>query len=158
MFYLTTQLYGVKTYGKGPFRQRERKPHGLLFPIRSKGSFICTIPDRITHTTAFFTPVMEHWLERETAQWVHHEVTLSNACSDAVTHNAPTVQYMLNDRVWQRVVLGTHVFTGRTEPVAVGNDHEGRTEAGGVVPSVTLVTQQHLQHEHTGVSDTLRCQ
>ena len=23
-----------------------------------------------THTTAFVTPVMEHWLEREIAQWV----------------------------------------------------------------------------------------
>ena len=34
-------------------------PHGLLFPISSKGSFIC----RITHTTAFVTPVVEHWLE-----------------------------------------------------------------------------------------------
>ena len=29
--------------------------------------------DRITHTTAFVTPVMEHWLEREIAQWIHHE-------------------------------------------------------------------------------------
>ena len=38
-------------------------PHGLLFPISSKGSFICTIPDRITHTMAFVTPVVEHWLE-----------------------------------------------------------------------------------------------
>ena len=28
--------------------------------------------DRIIHTTAFVTPVMEHWLEREIAQWVHH--------------------------------------------------------------------------------------
>ena len=27
--------------------------------------------DGITHTTAFVTPVMEHWLEREIAQWVH---------------------------------------------------------------------------------------
>ena len=27
--------------------------------------------DRISHTTAFVTPVMEHWLEREIAQWVH---------------------------------------------------------------------------------------
>ena len=26
---------------------------------------------RITHTTAFVTPVVEHWLEREIAQWVH---------------------------------------------------------------------------------------
>ena len=25
----------------------------------------------MTHTTAFITPVMEHWLEREIAQWVH---------------------------------------------------------------------------------------
>ena len=29
--------------------------------------------DRIKHTTAFVTPVMEHWLEREIAQWVHNE-------------------------------------------------------------------------------------
>ena len=27
--------------------------------------------DRIAHTTAFVTTVMEHWLEREIAQWVH---------------------------------------------------------------------------------------
>ena len=43
--------------------------------------------DRIQHTTAFVTPVVEHWLEREIAQWVrpmkdrsddpsHHERTL----------------------------------------------------------------------------------
>ena len=48
-------------------------PQRLLFPISSKGSFICIIPDRITHTMAFVTPVVEHWLEREIAQWVHHE-------------------------------------------------------------------------------------
>ena len=41
-------------------------PHGLLFPINSKDSFICTIPtDRIAYTTAFVTPVVEHWLEQE---------------------------------------------------------------------------------------------
>ena len=27
--------------------------------------------DRIAHTTAFVTPVMEHWLEQEIDQWVH---------------------------------------------------------------------------------------
>ena len=27
--------------------------------------------DRIIHTTAFVTPVVEHWLEQEIAQWVH---------------------------------------------------------------------------------------
>ena len=35
--------------------------HGLLFPISSKGSFICTIP----YTTTFVTPVVGHWLEQE---------------------------------------------------------------------------------------------
>ena len=40
---------------------------GYVFRNNSKGSFICTIP----HTTAFVTPVEEHWLEREIAQWVH---------------------------------------------------------------------------------------
>ena len=34
-------------------------PHGLLFLISSKGSFICTIPDRIVHTTAVVAPVAE---------------------------------------------------------------------------------------------------
>ena len=43
-------------------------PHGLLFLISSRGSFICTIPDRIAHTTAFVIPIVEHWLEREIAQ------------------------------------------------------------------------------------------
>ena len=37
--------------------------HGLLFLISSKGSFICTIPDRIAHIMAFVTSVVEHWLE-----------------------------------------------------------------------------------------------
>ena len=32
--------------------------------------------ERITHTTAFDTPVVEHWLEREIAQWVPHEVSI----------------------------------------------------------------------------------
>ena len=27
--------------------------------------------DWIAHTTSFVTPVVEHWLEREIAQWVH---------------------------------------------------------------------------------------
>ena len=53
-------------------------PHGLLFSINSKGSFICTIPDRIAHTTAFVTPVVEHCLERDIAQWVHSMKDQSN--------------------------------------------------------------------------------
>ena len=29
--------------------------------------------DRIAHTSAFVTPVVEQWVEREIVQWVHHE-------------------------------------------------------------------------------------
>ena len=34
--------------------------------------------DRIIHTTAFVTPVVEHWLEREIVQWVHPMKDRSN--------------------------------------------------------------------------------
>ena len=34
--------------------------------------------DRIAHTTAFVTPVLDHWLEREIAQWVHPMKDRSN--------------------------------------------------------------------------------
>ena len=49
-FYL--RLYGVR-HMVNDHSDSERgnplPPHRLLFPISSKGSFICTIPDRITH-------------------------------------------------------------------------------------------------------------
>ena len=84
MFYLTThsthfflRLNGVRHMVKDHSDSEKGNPlppRRLLFPINSKGSFICTIPtDRIAHTPAFVTPVMEHWLEREIDQWVHHE-------------------------------------------------------------------------------------
>ena len=44
--------------------------HGLLFLIRRKSYFICTIAQ--TYTMGFVTPVVKHWLEQEIAQWVHH--------------------------------------------------------------------------------------
>ena len=57
------QLYGVRHMGKDHSDSEKGNPllpHKLLFLINSKGSFICTIPDRIAHTTTFVTPVMEH--------------------------------------------------------------------------------------------------
>ena len=77
-FYLTTHsthfIYGymasdiwLRTILKGNLLPQ----HRLLFPINtnSKGSFICTIQQ--THTTAFVTLVVEHWLEQEIAEWIH---------------------------------------------------------------------------------------
>ena len=54
-------------------RRNPLPPQRLLFPIISNGSFYMPHPtDRIAHTTACVTPVVEHWLEREIVQCVHH--------------------------------------------------------------------------------------
>ena len=58
MFYLTTHsthfIYGymasdIVKYHTGNERGNPLLPHGLLFPINSKGSFICTIPQTGLH-------------------------------------------------------------------------------------------------------------
>ena len=72
-FYL--RLYGVKHMVKYHTDSERGNPlplHGLIFLIKQQGFFYMHHPtDRITHTMAFVTPVMEHWLEWEIAQWVH---------------------------------------------------------------------------------------
>ena len=69
-FYL--QLYGIRHMVK-VYSDSEKGnlllPHRLLFPI--SGIYMHHPTDRITHTMAFVTSVVEHWLEWEIAQWVH---------------------------------------------------------------------------------------
>ena len=48
-------------------------PHSLLFLISSNFFYMHHPTERIAHTMAFVTPVVEHWLEQEIAQWVYHE-------------------------------------------------------------------------------------
>ena len=48
-----------------------------------------TCTDRITHTTAFVTPVVEHRLEREIAQWVHPMKDRSDERSTSELRPAP---------------------------------------------------------------------
>ena len=49
-------------------------PNGYSFRL---GLFYMHHPtDMIAHTTAFVTPVVKHWLEREIAQWVHYEESI----------------------------------------------------------------------------------
>ena len=59
-------------------------PQRLLFPINSKLFYMHHPTDRIAHTTTYVTPVVEHWLEREIAQWVadvQHHITINKMCS-----------------------------------------------------------------------------
>ena len=51
----------------------ESERENPLLPLRGLGFLKCTIPDRIAHTMAFVIPVVEHWLEQDIAEWVHHE-------------------------------------------------------------------------------------
>ena len=65
--YMASGIYMVKDHSDSE-RGNPLSPHELLFPISSKGYFICITPiDRIAHTTVFVTPVVEHWLEGEIA-------------------------------------------------------------------------------------------
>ena len=67
-FYLP--LYGVRHMVKD---HSDSGRGNLLLPHRlQQGFFYMHHPtDRMAHTTAFVTPVVEHWLELEIAQWVH---------------------------------------------------------------------------------------
>ena len=52
--------------------------------------------DRIAHTTAFVTPVVEHWLEREIAQWVHHEGSIRRPIAPWANTLAPCPDDVMN--------------------------------------------------------------
>ena len=83
MFYLTTHsthfIYGYMASDiimlKYHTDSERGKPAAATWATLSdyqQGFFYMHHPtDRIAHTTAFVTPVVEHWLEREIAQWVH---------------------------------------------------------------------------------------
>ena len=81
MFYLTTHsthfIYGymasdiwLRTI---PIVRKEiRCRHiGYSFRLTARVFYMHHHTERIAHITAFVTPVVEHWLEREVAQWAH---------------------------------------------------------------------------------------
>ena len=77
-------------------------PHRLLFPISNMGYFICIIPDRITHTKSFVTPVVEHWLERKIAQWVHCERSIRRPITprERSYHGAKSRSFLTRRRMY----------------------------------------------------------
>ena len=70
LFYLWLHdiRYMVKDHSDSERENQLLALHGLYFSISSKGSFICTIPDRIVHTMLWSTG----W-NMIKAEWVHHE-------------------------------------------------------------------------------------
>ena len=49
--------------------------------------------ERVSHTMTFVIPVVEYWLEREIAQWVHHEGSIVPSRSNIMKVESP-VWYM----------------------------------------------------------------
>ena len=64
--------------------------------------------ERIIHTTAYVTPVVEHWLEWEIAQWVHlkeyHELHLAPVKFELLAWWATE-----NFRIWPALVNGLFI-------------------------------------------------
>ena len=73
--------------------------------------------DRIAHTTAFVIPVVEHWLEREIAQWVH----LMKDRSNDPSHHERTLLPLSS---WFSMVFTSNCITGE------GRGGEGRGGEG----------------------------
>ena len=71
--------------------------------------------DRITHTMAFVTPVMEHWLEREIAQWVRRPMApWANALTTEL-HLAPFHEAVIKQWPISTVIMTTMVVMVTTE-------------------------------------------
>ena len=111
-------------------------PHGLLFPISSKGSFICTIPDRLTHTTGFVTPVVEHWLEQEIAQWVHPMKDRSDDPSHRERTLFPRSYTISNGRktMLYLTMHSTHFIYGLKLVSDIGEKNHSASETENVLP------------------------
>ena len=99
MFYLTThfiELYGVRHMVKD-HSESERgnplPPHGLLFSINSKGSFICTIP-------VFVTPIVPN-----ESTFLKHIQIQRKHLTDGPADTLPTTRGVLTHV--QNVVLNT---------------------------------------------------
>ena len=56
---------------------------GSSFRLAARFFYMHHPTDRITHTTVFVIPVVQHWLENEIAQWVgiHHEGSIRRPIS-----------------------------------------------------------------------------
>ena len=127
IFYLTMHsthfIYGYMASDISVHSDSKREnllsPHRLLFLISSKFFYMHHSTDRITHTTTFVTPVVEHWLEWEIAQWVHHEGSIrrpiapwENALTMTVSLDASYSIFILSWLKHTHTHPSTHTPTG----------------------------------------------
>ena len=78
--------------------------------------------DRIAHTTAFVTPVVEHWLEREIAQWLHPTKNRSDDPSHRERTLLPWSYISLLPSEWATHWTRVSLESDREMDLAVVND------------------------------------
>ena len=125
--------------------------------------------DRIAYTMAFVTPVVEHWLEREIAQWVQHKglirrpIALWENVLTTGLHVAPNTEERNKDYtipgkdgvVVGGVVVGTVVAGG---VVAGGVVWGGVVNAGVMVaPAIQVSNDGDAIKQTTKMSQCMRC-
>ena len=94
-------------------RKETRRRHiGYSFRLTARVLLYAPI-NRIVHTTAFVTPVVEHWLEREIAQWVnpmkdrpddpsYHERTPLPRSYISIPHLTMNSTHFITGYIWRR--------------------------------------------------------
>ena len=111
--------------------------------------------DRIAHTTAFVTPVMEHWLEREIAQWVHPMKDRSNNPSHLPATGAVMRQTsgwpdlpstLLRNEAYVAAPVTLPTWAGFLRTVLQWNAFPGRHG--------TRTPHLHLHHMHVGEAES----
>ena len=88
--------------------------------------------DRIAHTTAIVTAVVEHWLEREIAQWVH---PMKDRSDDPSHHertllpqsyiSLPYIHHPRQDSTYHSLCYGSRGALAGTRNSSMGPPHEG---------------------------------
>ena len=102
--------------------------------------------DRIAHTTAFVTPVVEHWLEREIAQWVH---PMKDRSDDPSHHNCECLYFLVFCYVWLRRPVSERVLSVAAQ---MRPPHQAKQRATVWPAAVHLLGQRRLESGRWPVS------
>ena len=71
------------------------QPHSLLFPISSNFFYMDHPINRVAHTMDNDTPLVEHWLEQEIAQWIHYDGSIQQSIAPCA-HDLPELYFAPN--------------------------------------------------------------
>ena len=66
--------------------------------------------DRIAHTTAFVTLVVEHWLERELGQWVHPMRIIEVYMTGGISKKLELITLQVTEYIFQTHQLDQFYF------------------------------------------------